>query len=156
MFGYTFLKIVRMSGVVGVIGTAQNVNPKSHRCRLPLQLHRACALRRYNLSKAAARLCANFVHGSTKLTTNGSEDTKINYLTVRPEHGRRAPIEFSHSLPHPSTKLRTNGWFVEGLRARPEPDALRRSSGRTEFGIFKEHPKNPTFKVPPTSPPRRT
>jgi hypothetical protein len=30
MFCYTLLKIIHMPGVVGVIGTAQNVNPETH------------------------------------------------------------------------------------------------------------------------------
>ncbi len=45
------------------------------------------------------RLCENTVHGSTRLTTNGVASLEIEYLSVRPEHRRRAPREFSHSLP---------------------------------------------------------
>src|SRR5258705_11623783 len=44
------------------------------------------------------RLCENTVHGSTRLTTNGVVSLEIEYLSVRPEHRRRAPREFSHSL----------------------------------------------------------
>ena len=44
------------------------------------------------------RLCENTVHGSTRLTTNGVVSLAIEYLSVRPEHCRRAPREFSHSL----------------------------------------------------------
>jgi hypothetical protein len=46
----------------------------------------------------SSRLCENSVHGSTKLTTNAVVSLKIEYLSVRPERGRRAPREFSHSL----------------------------------------------------------
>ena len=44
------------------------------------------------------RLCENTVHGSTRLTTNGVVSLEIEYLSVRLEHRRRAPREFSHSL----------------------------------------------------------
>jgi hypothetical protein len=44
------------------------------------------------------RLCENTVHGSTKLTTNGVVLLEFDYLSVRPERRRRAPIEFLHSL----------------------------------------------------------
>src|SRR5258705_5435876 len=44
------------------------------------------------------RLCETTVHGSTRLTTNGVVSLEIEYLSVRPEHRRRAPREFSHSL----------------------------------------------------------
>src|SRR6267142_1412048 len=47
---------------------------------------------------STARLCENTVHGSTRLTTNGVVSLEIEYLSVRPEHRRRAPREFSHSL----------------------------------------------------------
>ena len=40
----------------------------------------------------------NLVHASSSLSMNGCEVSKIKYFTVRPEPGRRAPIEFSHSL----------------------------------------------------------
>ena len=40
------------------------------------------------------RLCENYVHGSTQLTTNGVVSIDIEYLSARPERGRRAPIEF--------------------------------------------------------------
>src|SRR6266850_7182473 len=46
----------------------------------------------------SGRLCENTVHGSTRLTTNGVVSLEIEYLSVRPEHRRRAPREFSHSL----------------------------------------------------------
>ena len=46
------------------------------------------------------RLCENSVHGSTGLTTNGYETLQIKHLAVRPELRRRAPKEFSHSLPY--------------------------------------------------------
>src|SRR6185295_8516218 len=51
-----------------------------------------------------ARLCENTVHGSTRLTTNGVVSLEIEYLSVRPEHRRRAPREFSHSLALEMTK----------------------------------------------------
>src|SRR5882672_4733618 len=44
------------------------------------------------------RLCENYVHGSTALTTNEMASLESKYLSVRPEHRRRAPREFSDSL----------------------------------------------------------
>jgi hypothetical protein len=40
------------------------------------------------------RLCENYVHGSTKLTTNGMALLESKYLSARPEPSRRAPMEF--------------------------------------------------------------
>jgi hypothetical protein len=39
----------------------------------------------------SGRLCENTVYGSTRLTTNGVVSLEIEYLSVRPEHRRRAP-----------------------------------------------------------------
>ena len=44
------------------------------------------------------RLCENYVHGSTALTTNEMASLESKYLSARPELSRRVPIEFSHSL----------------------------------------------------------
>ena len=44
------------------------------------------------------RLCENYVHGSTALTTNEMASLESKYLSARPELSRRVPIEFPHSL----------------------------------------------------------
>src|SRR5258705_3376315 len=54
------------------------------------------------------RLCENTVHGSTRLTTNGVVSLEIEYLSVRPEHRRRAPREFSHSLSFEMTPFKSH------------------------------------------------
>src|SRR4030095_10211345 len=54
---------------------------------------------RSNVVPSDRRLCGTSVHGSTGLTTNGSEAYRNHLLTVRPELCRRAPIEFSHGPP---------------------------------------------------------
>ena len=46
----------------------------------------------------SARLCENYVHGSTALTTNGMASLESKYLSARRELSRRVPIEFSQSL----------------------------------------------------------
>ena len=50
------------------------------------------------------RLCENYVHGSTALTTNEMASLESKYLSARPELSRRVPIEFSHSLALEMTK----------------------------------------------------
>ena len=61
---------------------------------------RGCQRVLYNEGKTSrfARLCENYVNGSTELTTNGVASFKFEHLAVRPELRRRAPMEFSHSL----------------------------------------------------------
>src|SRR5919109_4737200 len=59
----------------------------------------------WSLSHALCnRLCENSVHAFLRLRSGQAASartgwgvSKIKYLTVRPELGRRAPIEFSHS-----------------------------------------------------------
>ena len=41
-----------------------------------------------------ARLCENYVHGSTALTTNAMAPLEFKCLPVRPELSRRAPRSF--------------------------------------------------------------
>ena len=87
------------------------------------------------------RLCENTVHGSTRLTTNGVVSLEIEYLSVRPEHRRRAPREFSHSLAERGIFLDVkDSWpieneplpkdFVDGL--------LRRRSGQADPSVTVE------------------
>src|SRR6266850_7201913 len=68
---------------------------------------------------AFARLCENTVHGSTRLTTNGVVSLEIEYLSVRPEHRRRAPREFSHSLSFEMTMLGLRA-FVRNQNPKPQ------------------------------------
>src|SRR5260370_42616931 len=65
------------------------------------------------------RLCENTVHGSTRLTTNGVVSLEIEYLSVRPEHRRRAPREFSHSLSFEMTMLGLRA-FVRNQNPKPQ------------------------------------
>src|SRR5258708_3959201 len=67
----------------------------------------------------SGRLCENTVHGSTRLTTNGVVSLEIEYLSVRPEHRRRAPREFSHSLSFEMTMLGLRA-FVRNQNPKPQ------------------------------------
>ena len=55
---------------------------------------------------SSGRLCENYVHGSTALTTNEMASLESKYLSARPELSRRVPIEFSHSLAQREILLR--------------------------------------------------
>src|SRR6185295_6839315 len=69
-----------------------------------------------------ARLCENTVHGSTRLTTNGLVSLEIEYLSVRPEHRRRAPKKFLHSLPQGEIFLRSLAFARDDYKdLRPFP-----------------------------------